>query len=141
VTRALAVTKRVAAKVPGGIHASEHGLFYSLLKREGLPLPEPEFAFAADRGRKWRMDFCWPLHRVGLEIDGSIWTNGRHTRGSGWLKDTVKLNTAAAMGYRMLRASPQQLHDLALITTIRETLDYQQAVERGQRSRCEAVGL
>jgi hypothetical protein len=118
--------KRVAAKVPGGIHAFEHGLFYGLLRREGLPLPETEFAFAADRGRKWRMDFCWPLHRVGLEIDGGIWIKGggRHTRGQGWLTDTEKLNTAAAMGYRMLRASPQQLHDLALIATIRDTLNW-----------------
>lgn len=114
--------KRLAVTVPRQVHAQEHGLFFGLLKREGLPLPETEFRF--DDVRRWRMDFCWPSHRVGLEIDGAIWTRGRHTRGAGWLKDTEKLNAAASMGYRMLRASPQQLHDLALIATIRDTLNW-----------------
>jgi very-short-patch-repair endonuclease len=118
-------TKRVAAKVPGGIHAHEHGLFYSLLRREGLPLPETEARFHPTRD--WRFDFLWRAERVFLEVDGGIWLKGggRHTRGSGWLKDTDKLNAAAALGYRHLRCTPQQLHDLALIATIRETLNYQ----------------
>lgn len=118
------VRAKKSVNVPRAVHAQEHGLFYSLLKREGLPLPVTEFAFAVSIGRKWRMDFCWPSHRVGLEIDGAIWTQGRHTRGKGWLADSEKLNTAAAMGYRMLRATPQQLHDLALVATIRETLTW-----------------
>lgn len=113
--------------IPRPLAASTHGLFFGLLKREGLPLPETEFSFASHIGRRWRMDFCWPAQRVGLEIDGAIWTRGRHTRGKGWLADTEKLNAAAAMGYRMLRASPQQLHDLALIATIRETLNWKPA--------------
>lgn len=114
--------KRVAVRVPRQVHAGEHALFFALLKREGLPMPVTEYVFAPPR--KWRMDFCWPPQRVGLEIDGAIWTQGRHTRGAGWLKDSEKLNTAASMGYRMLRASPQQLHDLALISTIGATLNW-----------------
>lgn len=119
-SRGAVTKKRVATKVPTPLHAHEHGLFFSLLKREGLPLPESEFCFCD--GRRWRMDFAWPVQRVGLEVDGAIWTRGRHTRGSGWLKDTEKLNTAAAMGWRMLRCSPQQLHDLTLIALIKRAL-------------------
>jgi hypothetical protein len=109
-----------ARKIPRPLMASEHGLFFSLLKRDGIPLPETEFCFAPPR--KWRMDFCWVEQRVGLEIDGGIWTRGRHTRGKGWLADTEKLNHAATLGYRMLRCTPQQLHDLQLIATIRAAL-------------------
>lgn len=111
-----------AVKIPRPLAAHEHGLFYALLKREGLPLPIPEYRF--DASRRWRMDFCWREQRVGLEIDGAVWTRGRHTRGSGWMKDTEKLNRCAAMGYRMLRCTPQQLTDLALIATIRDTLNF-----------------
>lgn len=119
-------TRRTRAlTVPKAIHAQEHGLFFGLLKRDGLPLPETEFVFHPSR--RWRMDFAWVSHRVFLECDGAIWTTGRHTRGKGWLADTEKLNTAAAMGWRHLRCSPQQLHDLALIATIRETLNWKPA--------------
>ena len=94
-------------------------LFRALCKREGLPAPEREFQFCE---RLWRFDAAWPAQKVGLEIDGGIWTQGRHTRGAGWLKDAEKLNTAASMGWRMLRTTPDGLHDLAFIALIRATL-------------------
>lgn len=111
-----------AVKIPRPLASQEFSLFYALLKREGLPLPIPEYRF--DASRRWRIDLCWVSHRVGLEIDGGVWTRGRHTRGSGWLKDTEKLNRCAAMGYRMLRCTPGQLHDLQLIAAIRAALDW-----------------
>jgi len=57
--------------------------------------------------RKWRFDYAWPSHRVAVEIDGGQWiTNGgRHNRDS----DREKLNNAAAMGWRVLRFSTQQV--------------------------------
>jgi hypothetical protein len=113
---------KVLAKIPRPLAASEHGLFFGLLRRESVPLPESEFTFCP--GRRWRMDFAWPAQRVFLEVDGGIWTRGRHTRGKGWLADTEKLNTAASMGWRYLRCTPQTLHDLALIATIRDTLNW-----------------
>jgi hypothetical protein len=113
-------TRSRAVRIAKPLHASEHGLFFGLLKRDGLPLPEPEYVFAPPR--RWRMDFAWVEQKVGLEIDGAIWTRGRHTRGKGWLADTEKLNTAAALGWRMLRCTPSQLHTLELIATIRAAL-------------------
>jgi hypothetical protein len=95
-------------------------LFLALLKRERLPLPVAELRFAPPR--RWRFDYAWPDHRVALEVDGGIWTAGRHTRGAGWLKDTEKLNTAASLGWRLLRTTPDGLHDLETIALIRRTL-------------------
>jgi very-short-patch-repair endonuclease len=72
-------------------------------------IPNPEFEFRFHPERKWRFDLAWPAAKVALEIDGAVWSGGRHTRGSGWLKDTEKLNAAACLGWRMLRCTPQQL--------------------------------
>ncbi len=70
-----------------------HAIFCRLLKMHGLPQPEPEYRFHPTR--KWRMDFAFPEHKLGLEVDGGIFMRGggRHTRGAGWLKDAEKLNT------------------------------------------------
>ena len=92
--------------------------FPSLCRAVGVPVPVPEFKFHPTR--KWRIDWCWPEHRIGLEVDGGIWRNGRHTRGAGWLKDTEKLNAAAVLGFRMLRATPQQMATGEILTTLQE---------------------
>lgn len=73
----------------------------------GLPEPIPEYRFHPLR--KWRADYCWPLHMLLVEIDGGVWTGGRHTRGAGFIKDMEKLNAAALLGYRVLRYTPQQI--------------------------------
>lgn len=86
----------------------------------GLPVPTLEHRF--DPIRRWRFDYAWPSAKVALEVDGSIWTNGRHTRGSGWLKDTEKLNRAAVLGWRMLRCTPDTLTSAETIATLREIL-------------------
>ncbi len=100
------------------------GLFFSLLKREGLPVPEREWRFARTDNppRNFRIDYAWPDLKVGLEVDGGIWTAGRHTRGAGWLKDTEKLNLAASLGWRMLRCTPDQLTDLRTIAILKRAL-------------------
>ena len=79
----------------------------SMCRDAGLPVPVPEYQFHPQR--KWRFDFAWPLHLYALEIDGGVWTQGRHTRGSGWIKDAEKFNAAALLGWKVLRYSPQQL--------------------------------
>lgn len=54
--------------------------------------------------RNWRFDFAIPSLRIAWEIDGGIWVAGRHTRGSGFSKDIDKLNTAAALGWHVVRS-------------------------------------
>jgi len=56
--------------------------------------------------RKWKFDFCIPSIRVAIEIEGAVWTQGRHTRGAGFIADMEKYNTATAMGWRIFRIVP-----------------------------------
>jgi hypothetical protein len=95
--------------------------------QNGLPRPECEYPFARSKGRKFRFDYAFPEYSVALEVDGGVWTSGRHTRGSGWLKDTEKLNLACEMGWRMLRCTPTQLCTSEMLETIRRALAYSEA--------------
>ena len=96
-------------------------LFVRLCVSFGIPAPQAEFRFHPTR--KWRMDYCWPEQKLGLEVDGGVWTGGRHTRGGGWHRDTEKLNAAAALGWRMLRCTPDQLATSETLELIKTALN------------------
>jgi hypothetical protein len=81
----------------------------TLCRAAGLPEPIPEYKFHPLR--KWRADYCWPIHKVIVEIEGGAWSQGRHTRGAGFIADMAKYNAAALLGYAVLRYTPQQLGD------------------------------
>ena len=52
--------------------------------------------------RQWRFDFAIPSARVAVEVNGAVWTNGRHSRGSGLVKEYEKMRAAALLGWRVL---------------------------------------
>ncbi|MEN3970710.1 DUF559 domain-containing protein [Acinetobacter sp. BWR-L5] len=68
---------------------------------------EQEFKFHPTR--KWRADFHLMGRRILVEVEGGIWSNGRHTRGKGYLGDLDKYNAAAMMGYQVIRFSTEQV--------------------------------
>lgn len=84
-----------------------HRIFAALCKEYGVPAPVAELRFHPTR--KWRLDYAWPEARVALEVEGGVWTRGRHTRGAGFLADMEKYNAAAVAGWRVLRCAPQNL--------------------------------
>lgn len=73
----------------------------------GLPEPEAEVRFHPTR--RWRFDWAWRDARVALEINGGVWTKGRHTRGAGYLRDLEKLNAAQLAGWIVLQCQPQDV--------------------------------
>jgi very-short-patch-repair endonuclease len=75
----------------------------------GLPAPVPEFRFHPVR--KWRIDWAFPDRKLGIEINGAIYVNGRHTRGVGVEKDMEKLAEAACLGWTILQVSPRHVRD------------------------------
>lgn len=96
--------------------------FVALCRDAGLPEPVAEWQF--DRGkppRRFRFDYAWPTHRIAVEIEGGIWTDGRHTRGAGYLRDMEKYNLAVKGGWRLLRYAPTQL--LVAIADVRFLLE------------------
>jgi very-short-patch-repair endonuclease len=74
----------------------------------GLPTPQKEYRFHPKR--RWRFDFAWPTQKIAVEIEGGVWSYGRHTRGSGFLADMDKYNMAGALGWRVFRFTPDQFN-------------------------------
>lgn len=70
--------------------------------------------------RRWRFDYALPEAKVAIEIDGGLWTYGRHNRAAGYIADMEKLNAAALLGWRVLRFTPAQQWTAAAITAIAE---------------------
>lgn len=82
--------------------------------------PIPEYTFA--KPRKWRFDYCWPLQKLAMEIDGGVWIQGRHNRGAGAIADQEKLSEAAILGWRVLYAVPDDLRNGVAIDRVLRAL-------------------
>ncbi|ENW81328.1 hypothetical protein F909_02619 [Acinetobacter sp. ANC 3929] len=68
---------------------------------------EHEYKF--HQTRKWRADFLISNTKILIEVEGGIWSQGRHTRGTGYIGDMEKYNAAAILGFQVLRFSTQQV--------------------------------
>lgn len=68
---------------------------------------EQEYKFHPKR--KWRADFLITGTKILVEVEGGIWSGGRHTRGKGYLGDMEKYNEAAIMGFTVLQFSTEQV--------------------------------
>lgn len=91
-----------------------------LCRAHGLPEPQTEYRF--DAVRKWRFDWCWPDRFVALEQNGGVWSQGRHTRGSGYLRDLEKLNMAQLAGWIVLQATPEQVAKGSILPWLQQAL-------------------
>lgn len=90
------------------------------MKYVGLPEPVREFVFCATR--KWRFDFCWPAFNIAAEVEGGVWTSGRHVRGQGFIGDCEKYNRAAMNGWCVLRFTEKSVKDNTALDMIEEAL-------------------
>lgn len=81
---------------------------------------EQEFQFNKDR--RWRADFHILDTRILIEVEGGIWSGGRHTRGKGYIADMEKYNSATALGYSVYRYSTEQVKSGLAIEEIRRLL-------------------
>ncbi len=59
--------------------------------------------------RKWTFDFAFVQWALAVEIEGGVFSGGRHVRGKGYSNDIEKYNEAVLLGWRLLRFTPQQL--------------------------------
>ncbi len=94
-------------------------------------IPEPEFEYRFHPDRKWRFDLSWPKYDreirdgngavvaiqtlnnaaggLALEVQGGIFSRGRHTQGAALIKEWEKLNRAAELGWRVIYCQPTEL--------------------------------
>lgn len=66
-----------------------------------------EYRFAPDR--RFKADYALPQIKVLVEVEGGVFTNGRHVRGTGYVSDLEKYNLAALLGFRVYRFTPKQV--------------------------------
>ena len=73
--------------------------------------------------RKWRFDDAIPSRRIAIEVEGGVWTQGRHTRPKGFLGDMEKYNTATLMGWRVFRTTPNKLRSISMRKLLKNALN------------------
>ena len=109
------------------------------LRALGIPF-EREHRFAPSR--KWRFDFAFeslpmvPDAKVALEVEGGSWVAGRHSTGVGMAADCEKYAQATILGWRVLRATTNQVRDGTALSWI-ERMIYEGAYKRTAKERVE----
>lgn len=109
--------------MPRAKMSQKSALALLILERELNP-PESEYRFAGEKG--WAFDWAWPNLQVAVEWEGGAWIQGRHTRPKGFIEDMRKYNTAASLGWHVLRFAYSMLeHEYSWVErTIHATIDY-----------------
>lgn len=114
-----ATAKRIGATIPSS-GSYNPKIVIPFMQACGLPAPLVEFRFHQDR--RWRFDFAWIGSRVALEVQGGIFTGGRHVRGAALVKEYEKLNAAAVNRWRVLFCLPRDLQRVEFMRTIAAAL-------------------
>lgn len=104
-------------------------MFDQQCRAAGLPKPEPEWKFHPTRD--WRFDRAFPIYLIAFEIDGGIWSKGRHVRGLGYEDDCEKMAEALLLGWSVYRFSTGQVKKGVAIAF----------AERALKRRVERVAL
>ena len=80
--------------------------------------------------RKWRFDFALPLHKIAVEVEGASWSGGRHTRGAGFAADCEKYSIAATLGWRVIRATTEQVMGRMAIAWVVDAINYDDSSDK-----------
>lgn len=95
-----------------------------LLQIRTLEVPEPIREFRFSPPRRFRFDYAWPDRMLAVELEGGTWTRGRHTRGAGFAKDCEKYSMAAILGWRIVRATADQVYSGEALKWTMAALEY-----------------
>ncbi len=113
------------------IESALESMFFGLLKRYRLPLPEPQVEVRTRRGIR-RIDFAYPDHRLAIELDGF----GEHGGRAAFESDRLRQNELEELGWHVRRFTwiqlTQQPHDVAYTVGIALGLEPVRWVHRGR---------
>jgi hypothetical protein len=65
------------------------------------------------RSKRYRLDFAHPDSRTGVEIQGGVYSRGRHVTGSGYERDCKKYNLAYTSGWTIFLLTNSMAKDSA----------------------------
>lgn len=88
----------------------------------GIMRPVAEYRFHPTR--RWRFDYAWPEALLALEVNGGVFTKGRHTRGLGYVNDMEKLSEAAILGWRVLQCQPKDVKSGLVYDLVKRALEW-----------------
>lgn len=103
-TRALKLNTGKSLKVLSSLEEQ----FALQVRAAKLPEPRREYRFC---DRKFRFDFAFVPQAVAVELHGGTYSQGRHTRGSGFALDREKVNLAQLMGWVVIEATSEHVRD------------------------------
>lgn len=81
-------------------------------------------------GRMFSWDFEITGYRILVEVQGGVWSAGKHGRGSGILTDQEKLFLAQLHGYRVIQVSENHIRDGRALRWIQHMMEAAQAHRR-----------
>ena len=59
--------------------------------------------------RRWRFDFAIPSARLAIEVQGGVFSGGRHSRGKGITDECEKVAHALMAGWRVMPVTGAQV--------------------------------
>jgi very-short-patch-repair endonuclease len=87
----------------------------------GLPEPSTEVVFAPPR--KWRWDLAWVDERLACEVEGGVYSGGRHVRGKGFEEDARKYTIGVILGWRVIRVTTSMVESGEALAFIAAALE------------------
>lgn len=103
-----------------GVESQLELMLLHRLERAGLPRPETQAQIIP--GRKFAFDFAYRAEKLAIEVQGGIWTNGAHARGSGVKRDCLKAALAVSLGWRVLPVDDSMIKDGQAVELIAQAL-------------------
>lgn len=73
--------------------------------------------------KDYRFDFAWPMSKVAVEINGSIWRKGGHNTGAGLIRDYDKLNMAQMQGWNVFVFTTEQVRNGEAVASIEKVFE------------------
>lgn len=90
---------------------------------QAVPLLEPVREYVFARPRKYRFDFAWPEQLIAVEVQGGVFSRGRHVRGKGYEDDCEKFNLAMLIGWHVFQFTARHIRCGLAVDVVRRALD------------------
>ena len=119
-SRSKPVARSDVPKKFGKTVSKGEALLESHLNALNIPFTK-EFKFHPQR--KWQADFRIDGMPILVEVEGGVFTNGRHTRGEGYTKDCEKYSAAAVNGWFVIRGTTAQIKSGLVIQWIEKLIE------------------
>lgn len=100
-------------------------LFFELLAIAGMPKPEKEVKMIDKR--RYRIDYAWPAIKLGIEIQGGVFTRGAHGSIYGILAGYKKANDACEHGWSIMYYLPSEMLTTETINQIKRAYQWKLA--------------